>query len=122
MVKTTTTNINLTEEGIIINQFFSRSALKKAYLYEQANTLAYLGKGNNIPLMLDLSNIDVSFEEITKLVEEEKSNSIKSLAVVIASKPQMALLKFWFKIRKIHFPIAFFTHKHDAKNWLKAYC
>ncbi len=122
MVYTTTTNISLTEEGIIINEFFGRSALKKAYLYEQANTMNHLGKGDYIPLLLDVSNIKVSIDEIAKLVLDEKSNPLKSLAIVVASKPQQAILKLWFKLRKLNFPIEFFTKRDDAKMWLKAYC
>ena len=120
MVYTTTTNINLTEEGIVINQFFSRSALKKAYLYEQSNTMNHLGNGNNISLLLDLSTINVSMDEITQLIQDEKSNPIKSLAIVIASKPQKELLKLWYKLKKLNFPIQFFNQKEDAKLWLKA--
>lgn len=119
---TTTTKINITEEGIIINQFFSRSALKKAYLYEQASTMNHLGKGDFIPLLLDVSNIKISLDELTTLVNEEKTNPIKSLAIVVGSTPQKIILNLWFKIRKLHFPITFFTKKEDAKFWLKSYC
>lgn len=122
MVKTTTTQIHQTEEGIIINEFFGRSALKKAYLYEQANTINHLGKGNSFPLLLDLSCISVSIDELSKLVQEEKNNQVRSLAVVVASKPKQYILNLWFKIRKLHFPVAFFTEQKEAKAWLKAYC
>jgi hypothetical protein len=119
---TTTSNISLSDEGIIINEFFGRSALKKAYLYEQANTLNHLRQSDYIPLLLDVSNIKVSIDEIAKLVTNEKSNRLKSLAIVVSSKSQQAILKLWFKFRKISFPLEFFTHRDDAKSWLKAYC
>ncbi|MFT6745773.1 MAG: hypothetical protein ACJAZ2_000107 [Glaciecola sp.] len=119
---TTTSRIKILENGIIVNKLITPSAFKEPYILEQGLQLDYLCNGEEKPLLLDISRIYGSTENIKQMISHNRFYTAKSIAVLIRSKFQKQLLVIWCKIFKPQVPVQFFVKKHRAINWLKTYC
>lgn len=119
---TTTSDISILDNGIVVNKLFSHSAFKEPYILEQGLHLDYLCNGEEKPLLLDASNIYSSVENIKQMISHNRFYSAKSVAVLINSKVQKQVLLMWAKILKPQFPVKFFINRGRAVNWLESYC
>lgn len=119
---TTTSKIKILESGIIVNKLISPSAFKEAYILEQGLQLDYLCNGEEKPLLLDISAVNGSTENIKQMIGHNRFYAAKSIAVLIRSNFQKHVLLLWCKILKPEFPVQFFVKKKNAIKWLESYC
>lgn len=120
-LNTTTSNIQFSSEGILVNQVFTRSAFKKAYIIEQASKMDFLCNGEEKPLLLDLTKIKPSYEEIRKMLSYNNFYTAKSVAVLVKSKTMSKMLRLWYKIFVPSVPTNAFFNKKKANKWLESY-
>lgn len=120
--QTTTSKIKLLSNGIVVNKLFTNSGFKEAYILEQGLELDFLCKGEEKPLLLDLSSIKSSTEDIRQMIDHNRFYSAKSIAVLLKSQIQKYLLILWCRIFKPQIPVNFFLRKKRAVNWLENYC
>ncbi len=116
---TTTSNIYILQNGIVVNKLFTASAFKEAYIQEQGMQLDYICKGKEKPLLLDATRTRSSVDNIKKMIGHSRFYSAKSIAVLINSNCQKQLLWIWTKILKPEIPIRFFVQKKAAIKWLE---
>jgi hypothetical protein len=119
---TTTSKIMILDNGIVVNKLITTSAFKEPYILEQGLQLDYLCNGEEKPLLLDISSIHGTTENIRQMISHNRFYSAKSVAVLIKSKFQKQLLLFWCKILSPEFPVQFFVKKKNAIKWLESYC
>lgn len=116
---TTTSKITLLDNGIVINKLFTKSAFKEAYILEQGLQLDHLCEGQEKPLLLDISKVQSSMDEVQQMIKHNKFYSAQCIAVLIKSSIQQKLLSFWLKILPANLPVKFFINKDKAMLWLE---
>ena len=119
---TTTSKIKILDNGIIVNKLITPSAFKEPYILEQGLQLDYLCNGEEKPLLLDISLINGSTENIKQMIGHNRFYTAKSVAVLIQSNFQKQILLVWCKIFKPQVPVQFFVKRHRAIKWLENYC
>lgn len=120
MTLTTTSKIEILQNGIVVNQLITKSGFKPAYIYEQALELKHLCEIPGKPLLLDLSQITFTFSELNQLITHVGFKKIKTVAILIDSDLKKILFQLWYSFNKLAFPFHFFANKNDAFNWLQS--
>ena len=112
--------VTLREDGILENRFLwdVPYEVDSIHLKESSEAMTLLSKGSPMPVLsvaglygsmtTDARNVDINNAESYTL----------ALALVIHSLSQRLLSNFYFKIKKVSYPVKTFKTAEDAEQWL----
>lgn len=113
-------SVSLREDGIIENRFVYDEPyeIDAKHLAEIAEAMSILSKGKRMPLL----SVAGLYGSITPAARKESINPSDSytmaLALVIRELPQRLLANFYFKLKKVDYPVKSFSSEEDACDWL----
>lgn len=113
--------ISLRKDGIVENRFDwdTEYLIEGKHIDEIASVLIEISNGERRPI------ISIAGQYGSMTVEARKADISKAgvytlaLALVIKELPQRLLANFYFKVKKVDYPIKSFKIEEDAVEWLE---
>ncbi len=124
MIKTTTASIEIVQnQNVILEKAKTKSFFKKAYILENSLAIKHLIKGNDLPIVVDLSKIDnIPFLGLYRFIHQKSLLVKNHLVFVMNSKYKLGLCKFLnFMIKPKNKDLKIFNSREDAIKWVSSY-
>ena len=83
-----------------------------------ANSMTILSKGNKIPILSIAGLYGTMTPDARKVDINDANKYTMALALVISELHQRLLANFFFKIKKIDYPVKTFKSETEATEWL----
>lgn len=111
--------VTLRDDGIIHCKLSDDQLCEVKDRLEIISALEALYSGYRVPVVLEMGErVDVT-QEARKMDLDDRINKILSLrALVITSLPSRIAARFYYKLRRIPFPVKTFSHVDDAVAWI----
>lgn len=113
--------VSLREDGILENRFLHDIAyeIDENHLVEIAETMNTLARGERRPI-ISIAGMYGSITTEARKVDINDANSYTlALALVIQELPQRLLANFYFKLKKVDYPVKTFKTEELAVEWLQ---
>ncbi|MEY5042400.1 MAG: hypothetical protein RLZZ414_1964 [Bacteroidota bacterium] len=124
MIKTTTASIEIVQnQNVILEKATTKSFFKKAYILENSLAIKHLIKGNDLPIVVDLSKIEnIPFLGLYRFIHQKKMSVKNHLVFVMNSKYKFSLCKFLnLLIKSKNKDLKIFNSREDAIKWVSSY-
>ncbi len=124
MIKTTTASIEIVQnQNLILEKAKTKSFFKKAYILENLLAIKHLIKGNDLPIVVDLSKIEnIPFLGFYRFIHQKRSTVNTPLVFVMNSKYKLGLCKFlYLLIKPKNKDFKIFNSREDAIKWISSY-
>jgi len=112
--------VSLREDGII-EQRFARDTpyeIDAAHISEMADTISRLSNKNKVAI-LSIAGLYGSITPDARKVDINKDEAYTlAIALVINELSQRLLANFFFKLRRINYPVKTFKNEDEATEWL----
>jgi hypothetical protein len=113
--------VSLREDGIIENRFLNDTTyeIDSHHLIEIADAITHLAKGSP-KAILSIAGLYGSISAEARKVDINAANVYTlALALVIQELSQRMLANFYFKLKRIDYPVKTFKNEADAITWLQ---
>lgn len=113
--------ISLREDGIIENRFLEDDPyeIDASQLQEIADVMTKISEGERKPI-LSIAGLNGSITPEARKVDINQANEYTlALALVIQELAQRLLANFYFKLKKVDYPVKTFKSEAAACEWLQ---
>jgi len=112
--------ISLRNDGVIENRFLMDTPyeIDADSLEKIANAMTVLSRGNKMPILSIAGLYGTISPEARKVDINDANNYTLALALVIRELHQRLLAIFYFKLKKIDYPVKTFKNEVEALEWL----
>lgn len=112
--------VGLREDGIIENRFVRDEPyeIDAKHLNEIAEAMLIISKGKRMPLLSIAGLYGSITPEARKVSINPSDKYTLALALVIKELPQRLLANFYFKVKKVDYPVKSFRSEEEATTWL----
>jgi hypothetical protein len=112
--------VGLRADGIIENRFVRDQPyeIDVKHLKEIAEAMQVLSKGKRMPLLSIAGLYGSITTEARKASINPSDQYTLALALVIKELPQRLLANFYFKVKKVDYPVKSFSTEEEASAWL----
>jgi len=113
--------VSLREDGIIENRFLRDVPyeITEGQLIQISEAISKLSKGRKDAILSIAGLYGSMTPEARKIDINKDSEYTLAIALVIQDLSQRLLANFYFKLKKVEYPVKIFKDEHEAANWLQ---
>lgn len=113
--------VSLREDGIVENRFLFDVPYEigEKHLVEIADAMREISKGDKKAILSVAGLYGSISPDARKIDINDADEYTMVLALVIQELAQRLLANFFFKIKKVNYPVKIFKEEHEASAWLQ---